>query len=100
MVDPVIVSSVCSKEAFLTQVYPKRKPALLKGVDIGRATALWTPKYLCERCRGIEVKVHVCPVEQMDFIGRNFVYRCSQLASSRRHDPASQLNLCLQNSPF
>ena len=53
----------------------QRRPALLRGVDIGECTTTWTSEYLAEVGGSREVKIHVCPTHQMDFINKNFVYK-------------------------
>ena len=64
-----------SKDFFESEVGPKREPALLRGLEIGRARDKWTPEYLAE-CGGERtVKVHVCPTGKMDFIHKNFAYK-------------------------
>lgn len=68
-------SSSSPTEQFHDQVYPARRPAVLRGVPLGPAPSLWTPDYLCGKCGERPVKVHVSPVPQMDFIRKNFVYR-------------------------
>ena len=70
----VPIIRLSTKDEFLGQVYPTRKPAILRGVDLGPATQLWTPEYLCQCWKGT-VKAHVCPVPQMDFIKKNFAYK-------------------------
>ena len=62
-------------EDFVTTVYPDRHPCVLHGVDVGVATAKWTPDYLAERCGDKEVRVHVSPDSSMDFINKNFSYK-------------------------
>lgn len=71
----VDVFHLSTKEEFYSIVYPRRQPAVLRGIDLGRAPGLWTPDYLCEHCGSRPVKVHVCPVAQMDFITKNFAYK-------------------------
>ncbi|XP_019618013.1 PREDICTED: tRNA wybutosine-synthesizing protein 5-like [Branchiostoma belcheri] len=64
-----------NKERFLREIYPKRVPAILRGVDIGPCIDLWTTDYLCQKGGNRQVKIHVCPTAQMDFINKNFAYR-------------------------
>lgn len=64
-----------SKEKFLQEIYPKRIPALLRGVDIGPCTHLWTVSYLCEKGTSEPVKIHVSTENDMDFINKNYAYR-------------------------
>ncbi|KAI8496362.1 tRNAPhe (7-(3-amino-3-carboxypropyl)wyosine37-C2)-hydroxylase [Branchiostoma belcheri] len=64
-----------NKERFLREIYPKRVPAILRGVDIGPCVDLWTTDYLCQKGGNRQVKIHVCPTAQMDFINKNFSYR-------------------------
>ncbi|XP_060112990.1 tRNA wybutosine-synthesizing protein 5 [Heteronotia binoei] len=64
-----------TRERFLQEIYPLRKPAVLKGIDLGPCTAKWTVDYLSQAVGNKEVKVHVSAVPQMDFLSKNFVYR-------------------------
>ncbi|XP_077175504.1 tRNA wybutosine-synthesizing protein 5-like isoform X1 [Paroedura picta] len=64
-----------TRERFLQEIYPLRKPAVLEGIDLGPCTAKWTVDYLSQAVGDKEVKVHVSPVPQMDFLSKNFVYR-------------------------
>ncbi|GLH09717.1 Hypoxia-inducible factor 1-alpha inhibitor [Gryllus bimaculatus] len=64
-----------SEEKFTQQIYPRREPALIKGVDIGPCTKLWTRDYLSEKIGEVPVKVHVSTDPKMDFISKNFVYK-------------------------
>ncbi len=74
MVERVLEINV-SKEDFINNVYPLRKPCVIHGLDIGPAQTLWTADYLADKCGAREVKVHVCPYQCMDFINKNFAYR-------------------------
>ena len=60
---------------FQEKVWSKREPAILCGLDLGKAQDLWSPEYLSNQVGSQPVKVHVCPEPQMDFITKNFVYR-------------------------
>ncbi|XP_070545756.1 tRNA wybutosine-synthesizing protein 5-like [Ptychodera flava] len=62
-------------EEFRTNIYPRRIPAVLRGLDIGECKEKWTTDYLCQHGGHKEVKVHVSPSSQMDFINKNFMYR-------------------------
>ncbi|ESP01532.1 hypothetical protein LOTGIDRAFT_172630 [Lottia gigantea] len=64
-----------SKEIFQTEIYPQRKPVILRGVDIGDCKEKWTKEYLAENGGSVEVKIHVSKTHQMDFIHKNFLYR-------------------------
>ncbi|XP_075464815.1 tRNA wybutosine-synthesizing protein 5 isoform X1 [Ascaphus truei] len=63
------------KQRFLQDVYPRRKPAVLKGLDLGVCRSKWTVDYISRTGGGREVKIHVSEVPQMDFIKKNFMYR-------------------------
>ncbi|XP_005989578.1 tRNA wybutosine-synthesizing protein 5 [Latimeria chalumnae] len=63
------------KELFLQEIYPLRKPAVLKGIDLGLCTSKWTVDYISKAGGNRDVKVHVSSVPQMDFIKKNFAYR-------------------------
>ncbi|XP_008562891.1 PREDICTED: tRNA wybutosine-synthesizing protein 5 [Galeopterus variegatus] len=64
-----------SREQFVQCLYPQRKPLVLEGIDLGACTSKWTVDYLSQAGGKKEVKIHVAPVAQMDFISKNFVYR-------------------------
>ncbi|XP_074857129.1 tRNA wybutosine-synthesizing protein 5 isoform X2 [Carettochelys insculpta] len=51
-----------------------REPVVLKGIDLGICTTKWTVDYLSQTAGDKEVKIHVSPVPQMDFLSKNFVY--------------------------
>lgn len=72
---PVPVFGEMDKDDFLRGIYPMRRPALLKGVCLGPCQEKWTVEYLKQRGRNKDVKVHVSTLPQMDFLGKNFVYR-------------------------
>jgi len=71
----VPVVNVRSRVEFEKLVYCNRKPAVLRGFDLGAAPQLWTASYLRDACGDIPVKVHVCPTNKMDFISKNFAYK-------------------------
>ncbi|XP_062907981.1 tRNA wybutosine-synthesizing protein 5 [Mobula hypostoma] len=72
---PVAVHNHVDKDKFLHEVYPLRKPAILKGIHLGTCTSKWTVDYLSTAGGNQEVKIHVASVPQMDFINKNFIYR-------------------------
>lgn len=63
------------RDVFLRDVYPKRRPAVLRGVCLGPCLEKWTTQYLREKGGDMEVKVHVSTVPKMDFLHKNFVYK-------------------------
>ncbi|XP_077393084.1 tRNA wybutosine-synthesizing protein 5 isoform X2 [Festucalex cinctus] len=64
-----------NRDVFLREIYPQRKPAVLRGVRLGPCVEKWTVDYLAQKGGGKEVKVHVSSVPQMNFLQKNFVYR-------------------------
>ncbi len=66
---------MCSRADFEENVRDKREPAVLKGLDLGRAPEAWTPEYLGDAVGNQIVKVHVSPEPCMNFLSKNFVYR-------------------------
>ncbi|GFR63638.1 tRNA wybutosine-synthesizing protein 5 [Elysia marginata] len=64
-----------SREEFLSNIYPKREPVILRGLDIGACSDKWTAPYLAQAGGQADVKVHVSSACEMDFINKNFVYR-------------------------
>ncbi|XP_065183107.1 tRNA wybutosine-synthesizing protein 5-like [Sycon ciliatum] len=64
-----------TKELFLSEIYPARKPAILRGIELGEAVRTWTPEYLSTTVGSRPVKVHVCPSDKMDFVKKNFAYK-------------------------
>ncbi|XP_033100128.1 tRNA wybutosine-synthesizing protein 5-like isoform X2 [Anneissia japonica] len=76
---------------FKSSIYPKRLPAILKGIAIGHCKQKWNKEYLKKVIGKNEVKVHVCKTPQMDFIRKNFIYKTLtfddfiERASSEKH---------------
>ena len=75
----VPVVNVKTRAEFETLVHCNRKPAVLRGFDLGAAPQLWTTNYLSDTCGDIPVKVHVSPTNKMDFISKNFAYKYAQV---------------------
>ena len=71
----VPVVNVRTRVEFETLVYCKRKPAVIRGFDLGAAPQLWNASFLKDACGDIPVKVHVSPTSKMDFISKNFAYK-------------------------
>ena len=67
--------SVASRLEFEETVWRKREPAVLYGLDLGRAPSTWTPEYLGRQVGSQTVKVHVSPEPCMNFLKKNFIYR-------------------------
>lgn len=63
------------EETFSSLIFPKREPAVLRGVPVGPCTSLWDKEYLCMHGGNRDVKVHVSPHRHMDFVQKNFIYR-------------------------
>ncbi|KAF6723378.1 tRNA wybutosine-synthesizing protein 5 [Oryzias melastigma] len=91
------------REKFLQEIYPERRPAVLRGVPLGPCQQLWTTEYLAQRGGDKEVKIHVSTVPQMDFLRKNFVYRTLPFnefvkrASEKKH---SDFFLCEEESYY
>ena len=64
-----------SNDTFNQQISRKREPAVLRNLDIGEGWKVWTSEYLASAVGDIPVKIHVCPVSQMDFLKKNFLYK-------------------------
>ena len=79
----VPVMDVKNRAEFETLVYCNRKPAVLRGFDLGAAPQLWTASYLRDACGDIPVKVHVSPTNKMNFISKNFAYKYAQCIKFR-----------------
>ncbi|CAE1259505.1 TYW5 [Acanthosepion pharaonis] len=62
-------------ELFQKELYPKRRPVVLRGFDIGDCVEKWTTEYLIANAGNKQVNVHVSSTHQMDFINKNFLYR-------------------------
>ncbi|XP_029967549.1 tRNA wybutosine-synthesizing protein 5 isoform X1 [Salarias fasciatus] len=73
--EAVRVITEVDRDVFLRDVYPLRRPAVLRGVCLGPCLQKWTVDYLAEKGGCREVKIHVSTVPQMDFLHKNFVYR-------------------------
>ncbi|KAJ8315372.1 hypothetical protein KUTeg_007522 [Tegillarca granosa] len=63
-------------QTFHDDIYPKRKPVILRGLDVGPCLEKWKSlEYLVEKGGKKPTKIHVSTSPQMDFINKNFVYR-------------------------
>nr|XP_015831421.2 tRNA wybutosine-synthesizing protein 5 [Nothobranchius furzeri] len=71
----VPIFTAVEREVFLQDVYPLRRPAVLRGVDLGPCVERWTVEYLGNRGGDRDVKIHVSSEAQMDFLHKNFVYK-------------------------
>lgn len=91
------------KEIFLRDIYPKRRPAVLRGVGLGPCLEKWTVEYLGQKGGNKEVKIHVSTMPQMDFLRKNFAYKTLPFnefvkrASERQH---SDFFLCESESYY
>ncbi|XP_026150967.1 tRNA wybutosine-synthesizing protein 5 isoform X1 [Mastacembelus armatus] len=100
---PVSVFTQVDRDTFLRQIYPERRPAVLRGVCLGPCSNRWTVDYLGQKGGDREVKVHVSTVPQMDFLHKNFVYRTLPFkefvkrASEKKH---SSFFLCEDESYY
>ncbi|KAM6934549.1 tRNA wybutosine-synthesizing protein 5 [Xenentodon cancila] len=72
---PVPILTGVDSEVFLRDIYPQRRPVVLRGVGLGPCLDRWTVKYLGETEGDVKVKVHVSRLSQMDFLNKNFVYK-------------------------
>lgn len=72
---PVPIFTEVDKDVFLREIYPKRRPAVLRGPCLGPCLEKWTAEYLGQKGGDKEVKIHVSAVPQMDFLHKNFVYK-------------------------
>ncbi|XP_071941241.1 tRNA wybutosine-synthesizing protein 5-like isoform X2 [Antedon mediterranea] len=82
-----------TQDIFRSTIYPKRVPAVLKGVKIGECKEKWDKDYLKEVIGKKQVKIHVSPNPQMDFIKKNFCYKTlpfddfvERAASEKNHE--------------
>uniref|UniRef100_A0A1A8H0P4 tRNA wybutosine-synthesizing protein 5 n=1 Tax=Nothobranchius korthausae TaxID=1143690 RepID=A0A1A8H0P4_9TELE len=71
----VPIFTAVEREVFLQDVYPLRRPAVLRGVDLGPCVERWTVEYLGNKGGNRDVKIHVSTEAQMDFLHKNFVYK-------------------------
>ncbi|XP_012993146.1 tRNA wybutosine-synthesizing protein 5 [Esox lucius] len=91
------------KEVFRRDIYPMRRPVVLRDVGLGPCLDKWTLEYLTQKGGNCEVKVHVSTVPQMDFLHKNFVYRTLpfdkfiQRAAEKKH---SDFFLCQDESYY
>ncbi|BDA41177.1 probable tRNA wybutosine-synthesizing protein 5 at C-terminar half [Coccomyxa sp. Obi] len=73
-----------TREEFEKCISAKKKPLVLKGVDLGPAVTRWSGDYLKSLpCSSTTlVSVHVCPdpAGRMDFVHKNFEFRTMPLA--------------------
>ncbi|XP_041662218.1 tRNA wybutosine-synthesizing protein 5 isoform X2 [Cheilinus undulatus] len=91
------------KDIFLRDIYPQRRPAVLRGVNLGPCLEKWTIDYLTDKGGDKEVKIHVSTVPQMDFLHKNFAYKTLPFkefvkrASEKKH---SHFFLCEEESYY
>ncbi|XP_069554850.1 tRNA wybutosine-synthesizing protein 5 [Brachyistius frenatus] len=71
----VPVFTAADRDVFLRDIYPERRPAVLRGVSLGPCLQKWTVDYLGQKGGDKEVKIHVSAVPQMDFLHKNFFYK-------------------------
>ncbi|KAK5861565.1 hypothetical protein PBY51_022950 [Eleginops maclovinus] len=99
----VPVFPAVDKDGFLRDIYPQRRPAVLRGLSLGECVEKWTVEYLGERGGDKEVKVHVSTVPHMDFLHKNFAYKTLPFnefvkrASEKKH---SDFFLCEDESYY
>ena len=65
----------CNEAYFMDSLYPLRLPVVMRGINIGEAPSKWTPSYLSSVIGDIPIKIHVSPVDKMDFTKKNFLYK-------------------------
>ncbi|XP_070771242.1 tRNA wybutosine-synthesizing protein 5 [Enoplosus armatus] len=100
---PVPIFTEVDKEVFLREIYPERRPAVLRGTGLGPCLEKWTAEYLGQKGGDREVKIHVSTVPQMDFLHKNFVYKTLTFrefvkrASEKKH---SDFFLCEDESYY
>ncbi|KAI3355918.1 hypothetical protein L3Q82_004461 [Scortum barcoo] len=100
---PVPIFTEVAKEHFLREIYPERRPAVLRGWSLGSCLEKWTVEYLGQKGGDKEVKIHVSAVPQMDFLHKNFVYKTLPFnefvkrASEKKH---SDFFLCEDESYY
>lgn len=100
---PVPIFTEVDKDVFLRDIYPQRKPAVLRGSCLGPCLQKWTVEYLRDRGGDKEVKIHVSAQPQMDFLHKNFAYKTLPFkefvkrASERKH---SDFFLCEDESYY
>ncbi|XP_068688938.1 tRNA wybutosine-synthesizing protein 5-like [Montipora foliosa] len=99
----VEVYSEVTEEMFETSISPKRMPAIIRKLDIGRAPDKWTPQYLSQHGADKSVKVHVCPTGKMDFIHKNFAYKSlpfSQFVKRASEDVHEEYFFCPEETYY
>lgn len=62
-------------ELFKNDIQPKRKPALLKDMNVGDCVRKWNSNYLIEKVGSVPVKVHASNEGRMNFLTKNFIYK-------------------------
>ncbi|KAM8857560.1 tRNA wybutosine-synthesizing protein 5 [Synchiropus picturatus] len=72
---PVPIFEDVDRDIFLRDIYPRRVPAVLRGVSLGPCVDLWDVESLSQRGGDREVKIHVSESPQMNFLHKNFIYK-------------------------
>ena len=70
----VPVLTDCSFAKFKSEIALARQPVVLRGLDLGPCTRLWTPDYLIKTFEDKSVRVHVGQQRDLDFRNKNFNY--------------------------
>jgi len=69
----------------LSAFQDSRRPIVIRGIDIGPCTTLWTPDYLKSANQEKKVKVHRSKTPQLDFRSKNFVYETISFTDLIQH---------------
>lgn len=71
-IDVEIISNITDAKNLIET---KHEPFVLRNFHIGECQTKWSVDYLKENIGNKDVRIHVSPVDDMNFIKKNFVYR-------------------------
>lgn len=65
----------CEKDTFCNDIQAKRKPCILRGLNIGPCVDKWSADYLSAEGGDVPVKIHVSRSPRMNFLTKNYSYK-------------------------
>lgn len=80
--DVLTYCGITTQEEFIDKVQSKRKPAIIREIDLGECRKSWTTEYLIKNVGHLDTKIHVSAERKMDFLSKNFLYKTLSMAET------------------
>lgn len=94
-------SGITSQEEFMVKVQSRRKPAIIKGIELGECCKSWSAEYLINKIGHLDTKIHVSAESKMDFLSKNFLYKTLSMAETiKRASRDKQDNYFIQPNEY